>query len=284
MLLPKVLALSSSVALAIPASARSVASPRRVAFESLRDGAAPGELLLGGLTTDGLVSITDIPSFGDVRAGLASNFHACIASVGEDVVPSQHYRDGSTRRSIAASTAPGAGGRRPIGALEEIEALSGGSASEPCRELKELTSSFRTMVDEAMEAFAARLSAEMGGHLSKPIMSTSTGKSASVTGRDYDDIRQVVEGGEHLEHFHSYQKVEGPRDEAGNDEPTIEFHTDQGFFIAFTPGLIVSSDPSEKGLELSDGFYIRDSNGQEVMMEFKEDDHLVFMLGDGVNQ
>jgi hypothetical protein len=64
---------------------------------------------------------------------------------------------------------------------------------------------------------------------------------------------------------------------------TIEFHTDQGFFIAFTPGLIVSPS-TEQELKLSDGFYIQNSNGKRMQMEFTRVDDLVFMMGDGVNQ
>ena len=61
-------------------------------------------------------------------------------------------------------------------------------------------------------------------------------------------------------------------------------HTDQGFFIAFTPGLIASSQDPTKQLQLSDGFYVQDSYGEKASVKFSEEDDLVFMIGDGANQ
>ena len=70
-----------------------------------------------------------------------------------------------------------------------------------------------------------------------------------------------VNGGVHLEHFHSYQtnkKVGADNNSSNNnieddsyedreeEKKTIEFHTDQGFFIAFTPGMILSPTATQQ--------------------------------------
>lgn len=199
-----------------------------------------------------------------------SHLHACIMSIeDESSVPTQSFPDGTIRRSFATSTLPD--GPQPIKSLEDYEVLSLRSESTSCGHFKSHLASFRATVDLATRQFAERLSTEMGTSLPKPLLSTS-----NSAGHDYEDIKQVFEGGEHLEHFHSYQK--GGR----GKEATIDFHTDQGFFIAFTPGLIVTS--SEEPQALSDGFFIQESDGEKMTMEFTGEDDLVFMMGDGVNQ
>ena len=294
MLLPKVSivpALLLSAGLAAAASRPSAASPQRISFESLlnggrvgstantnNDGKANTNLLLDGLTTDGLISITDIPSFQHTKIALMSHLHACIMSTG-DAPMTQRFDDGTIRRSFATATSPSGVGQLPLKTLDEYEEqlLSESKMlSTSCRHFKDHLSSFRSTVDLATREFANRLSIEMGTSLPKPLLSTTSNDGSSA---DYDDIKQVVEGGQHLEHFHSYQKIGGD----GGGESTIEFHTDQGFFIAFSPGLIVSSE-DEDSIELSDGFYIQDANGDTMVMEFNMDDDLVFMMGDGVLQ
>lgn len=297
MLLPKVsfvpaLLLSTGLAAAAAASRPSATDPHRISFESLlnggrrvgssantnNDGKANTNLLLDGLTTNGLISITDIPSFQQTKIALMSHLHACIMSTG-DAPMTQRFDDGTIRRSFATATSPSGVGQLPIKTLDEYEEqlLSESKMlSTSCQHFKDHLSSFRSTVDLATREFANRLSIEMGTSLPMPLLSTTSNDGSSA---DYDDIKQVVEGGQHLEHFHSYQKIGGD----GGGESTIEFHTDQGFFIAFSPGLIVSSE-DEDSIELSDGFYIQDANGDTMVMEFTMDDDLVFMMGDGVLQ
>ena len=101
----------------------------------------------------------------------------------------------------------------------------------------------------------------------------------------YSDHRN----GEHLEHFHSYQKLKS-ESEFDHMKDTIELHTDQGLFIAFTPGLMVAHDEASGKPDNnispveSKGFYIETPEGNIVMVDLTEQDDLVFMMGDGVNQ
>lgn len=279
MLLPGVSIIPASILLlANGGTAYSASSPYRVTFESLlkaNNGVnAKSSPFMGGLTKDGLVSVTNIPSFKETKKALMSHLHSCIMSIeDESSVPTQHFPDGTIRRSFATSTLPDGAGPQPIKSLEDYEALSVRSKSASCGNFKTHLASFRSTVDLATRQFAERLSTEMGTSLPSPLLSTS-----DAARKGYEDIKQVFDGGEHLEHFHSYQK--GGRGEEA--EATIEFHTDQGFFIAFTPGLIVTS--ADEPQELSDGFFIQDSNGQKTAMEFTGEDDLVFMMGDGVNQ
>ena len=72
-------------------------------------------------------------------------------------------------------------------------------------------------------------------------------------------------------------------------EETIDLHTDQGLFIAFTPGLMVThlddgTPDLSATMKESDGFFIETSEGRRAMVQFSEVDDLVFMMGDGVNQ
>ncbi|KAL7529672.1 hypothetical protein ACHAWF_003080, partial [Thalassiosira exigua] len=190
--------------------------------------------------------------------------------------------DGTVRRSFAASTLPeNRGGIRPVEALEAFVASSAsGTTSESCRAFRAGLGAFRAAADEVTHAFARRLSSEMGGSLPRPLLKASGGGG-------YDDVADVVSGGVHLEHFHSYQKQKDAREGGSSDEAqAIEFHTDQGFFIAFAPGLTVSTDGQggDEAPELSGGFYVRDADGAERAMAFDDEDDLVFMMGDGANQ
>ena len=285
MLLPKVAAIPALlIVLTSHVSAGySPISPHRIAHDTLVDGRFPD--LLVGLTTDGVVSVTGIPNFNDVKRGLMSHLHDCIISIDErGGVPTEQYRDGTKRRSFAASTMPNGAGMQPIKSLEDYvsslpPAAADGSyppGSESCRMFSDRLSSFRSTVDRVTGLFAERLTAEMDPSLPKPLL-----LSSDPSGRDYGDIAEVVAGGVHLEHFHSYQGGTRDMEDAANKGETIHLHTDQGFFIAFTPGLIVSPGGE---LKLSDGFYVQDSNGEKRLMEFTGEDDLVFMLGDGVNQ
>ncbi|KAL9180129.1 hypothetical protein ACHAXT_008099 [Thalassiosira profunda] len=264
------LAPSYAAAAAHPASV----SPQRIAFDALAGAGADdaSTVLTAALQHDGLVSITGVPSFRETKQEVLSIMHACLVEVeaAGGKVATHRFDDGTVRRSFATSTTP-TGGAQPIKPLEDFEGLPDRSTSEACRAFRKNVSSFRGMTDRVTGWFAQRLSSELDASLPRPLLSSNSAERG-----DYEDVAQVVAGGEHLEHFHSYQKVGGETSE----ETTIEFHTDQGLFIAFTPGLIVSED----SLEPSDGFYIQDSSGERKMVEFTQEDELVFMLGDGVNK
>ena len=282
MLLPILAILSAGVV-----SAAGSSSPHRISYQSLfannveSDRDTPHLLLLNrGLTKDGIISVTDIPNFKETKLALMSQLHSCIIGIDQYTnageIPTQHYDDGTIRRSFALSKST------TLDDFEEALLSHNYKLDESCQSFIHHLASFRSIVDATTLEFAKRLSVEMGTSLPKPLLksiaTTPSSHSNNNGSDDYEGIQQIVEGGDYLEHFHSYQKIKG---EDEDETTTIEFHTDQGFFIVFTPGLIVGS---ESKLELSDGFYIQDVNGNKMMMEFDADDDLVFMMGDGVNQ
>jgi hypothetical protein len=270
-----------------------------------------------------------------------SHLHDCITSIddnaadaaGEDRsissvgIPTEYYHEGTLRKSFATSTLPNESGAQPIKILEEFinnshlvapsSSYDGVASSSSCIHFKDQLSSFRSTVDSVTKLFATQLSHEMEGTV---FLNSSTSqqpllRNSDPNGVDYMNIDQIVNGGVHLEHFHSYQKkkkkvgVDNTNNsnnnieddsyyEEGDEEKkkTIDFHTDQGFFIAFTPGMIVSpTTPTAAAttttamqtqeLPLSNGFYIQDiTSGKRMHLVFTEEDELVFMMGDGVNQ
>jgi hypothetical protein len=248
-------------------------NPSRISFDALGRGVddSSASIIVKALATDGLIAVRDIPGFKQSKRRLMSNLHYCMMDLGDNTVTTHHFDDGTIRRSFAASTLPVVGAQ-PIKSLEDIPI---NSYSESCQSFQGELSSFRSSVEATTKLFAQKLSTEMRANLQTPLMSSNT------DGVVYDNISEVVAGGEHLEHFHSYQKD----DSQGNVEATtIELHTDQGFFIAFTPGLIASSQDPTKQLKLSDGFYVQNSFGEKATVKFSAEDDLVFMIGDGANQ
>jgi hypothetical protein len=69
------------------------------------------------------------------------------------------------------------------------------------------------------------------------------------------------------------------------DQPnaTIEWHTDQGLFLVFTPGVFADStaeDSASNLLDTTEGFYIELADGTYFPVKLDIQDNLVIMLGD----
>lgn len=271
------LATTASVAVAIP-------THRRLDYDSLASSSSP-DLLLEALSQNGLVSITNLPNnFHETKRSVLSHLHSCLMDMeGIDdsaatVAMTTRLRDGTIRRSIAttpSSTLPSS--------LPDTAA---------CRRFQADSAEFRASVENATETFADRLSTELSTIMKPSVGSGSPVMSSRDGSKRYETVKEVIEGGEQLEHFHSYQsgvsslsvETEERRLRRDDDDTasTIALHTDQGFFIAFTPGMIVQA--GGKDMTMSDGFYIEDSQGRRSLVQFDDEDDLVFMLGDGVNQ
>ena len=242
-----------------------VVNPIRIKFDDLHRDQTGDDSLMKSLASDGFVALREIPGFKASKLRLMSNLHSCIIDLEDDNVNTLQFDDGTYRRSFATTTG------KPITILEDIPT---DSKSESCQLFEGELSFFRSTVEVATQLFVRKLSDNMSGYLQTPLM------SSNVEGVVYNNIKEMVAGGVHLEHFHSYHK---DKSSERSEATTIEFHTDQGFFIAFTPGLIVSSD-STKQLKISDGFFVQDRLGEKATAKFSEDDDLVFMIGDGANQ
>jgi hypothetical protein len=274
-ILSKLLAASLFIS---PAHAKSTFRPYRLDFQTLMDESAfsasyARQDFLDALTSVGLVSITGIPSSRFKKQDVLSwGFHECVASTGVG----QEYRfpDGTTRRTVATHTIPGPGGARQV--FQEDDSAT---SSKVCTIFSEASIEFRSVVADVTEAFASRLTSVLEGALSTPLMVTNDGS------HQFQSFSDVVANGEHLEHFHSYQRTADSGLSETTDGTTIELHTDQGLFLVFAPGRLVDAY-NGKSLQLSSGLHIQpaDDDDEVVEVEFGENDDLVIMLGDGMNR
>jgi len=256
-------------------STKSAFTPIRIHYDDLVNERVS---LLDALEdSSGIISMTNLPeNFSSIKKDVMSNLHSCIMNQqqnqdGHDVAE-ESFVDGTIRRTLATATSASEG---------PLDLKVGASSS--CLSFKKNLKRFRTIANEATNIFAKALSQEMEPHLAKPLL-VKKGKIED----SYDTIEDLVANGEQLEHFHSYQKTKriGEQFDEDNVMATIDVHADQGFFIAFTPGMMMSSNTDKKAVA-SEGFYIVEeySNDVPIHVDFNiETDDLVFMLGDGVNQ
>lgn len=257
-------ALLPLVVAAASATAEGFFRPTRVSYEDLMSGdhVSTKSTLAEALSTTGMISVTDIPDFQSKQEVMAS-LHGC--AVKSKATEAHTFPDGTRRLTLATHSVPGSGG---------VQTVDHKSDSNHCAAFDTASMSFRRTVATATQAFADRLaeavSLEQPQGKGEPLLSTATNYP-------FHTIADVVKAGEHLEHFHSYQKLQE------SPEETIELHTDQGLFLAFTPGRLISQDDSTK-TELTSGFFIETKDGSSVEVEFTDQDDLVFILGDGVNQ
>ncbi|KAL7487092.1 hypothetical protein ACHAW6_012672 [Cyclotella cf. meneghiniana] len=237
--------------------------PQRLTYNTLTAVNDGNESLLNALSYDGLVSITAIPNFSALKQTVLRHFASCLLD--RDATQDQKsvvFQDGTTRRSFA------------FGKDDIASALKDLPETSSCEAFASSIVPFRSAVDAVVESFARRLSAEIGSSLMQPLL---TGARQDERPSSWNTVEEIVAAREYLDHFHSYQKLDD------REHKTIEFHVDQGLFLAFAPGMVANSN-SRSVAGLSEGFYVRDMGGKEYDLMFDECDDLVFMLGDGVNQ
>ncbi|KAI2488621.1 hypothetical protein MHU86_25675 [Fragilaria crotonensis] len=238
--------------------------PYRVDFADLTDDDSflgVKTSFMDALSQVGMVSVTNIPFASKYETFL--NLHRCSH---ESAATLKHtFNDGTIRHTMATHTVPGG--------MQKIS-----HATMACDGFSKASDELRQTVADVTEAFSFRLNSIL------ELEDKSTPLLATIQNYPFKSLVHVVESGEHLEHFHSYQRTS-----FDTTENTIDIHVDQGLFIAFTPALLVSAqddtEHSNKGvLSVSDGFYIELQDGSRATVEFDATDDLVFMLGDGVNQ
>ena len=203
------------------------------------------------LKEDGIIAV-EVPGFDELNRAVLRAAHECIDSTS---TPQATLADGTVRRSLAASRSD-----------SEAAPLD---VPETCAPLAAAEVEFRAAVWSVAEAVAAWLGAIDEVEAAAPLLRTRDGAP-------YATVSDIVRAGDHLEHFHSYRK------ETAAPEATIDFHTDQGLFIAFTPALTVGAeDVSAATFTLER----RDGSRAEVALDAPRYASCVFvMLGDGVAQ
>ena len=150
-------------------------TPQRFSREKLVSSTYNQELL-DILSSDGIVSITDIRGFKDMRNNIMTHLHPCLkdSQKGETIHENQ-YNDGTIRRTMASVTIPGPGGARPFDYNE---------AASSCKDFSRDLASFRKLVDLVTDEFADRLTYEMGASLEVPLMNTKDGEYSFDTFKD----------------------------------------------------------------------------------------------------
>ena len=231
--------------------------PTAIRFSSLLSdgpGTAAARAFESALSSVGMVAVTDIPGFSEATSPALAAAYNCMVDSG--LGEQQLLSDGTHRLSFATKS--------PSKFVVESE--------EPaCSQFRDRIDPFRELVDKVSTAFVARLDSvfETTG---KPLLRT-----AGDAARTFNDVQSVISNGEQLEHIHSYQRST-PHTPSG--ERTIDLHTDQGLFIAFTPALLLSAE----GLSTQDrdSFRVRLSDGTDASVEFPPNS-LIFMAGDAMD-
>mmetsp|Transcript_15017 Transcript_15017/g.35352 ORF Transcript_15017/g.35352 Transcript_15017/m.35352 type:complete len:679 (+) Transcript_15017:71-2107(+) len=232
--------------------------------------------LQSALGSEGVVAITGIPRFSELRSQVLLGAQACISKSSK----AQHlsFPDGTARHTLAASSSQSAG-QVPV---------DHGSMSQECAEWDKTASEFRSLISICADKFAQQLDSVLG--LSTRSSRSSNGPAAALlkTSHDksYSTMSTIVAAGDRLEHFHSYDLPVQSEQQPGDQ--TIDFHVDQGLFIAFIPALLYNSDSGATAAPWTEAsssgtFALRKADGSEVEVAF-EPDSLVILAGDGLNQ
>jgi hypothetical protein len=135
-----------------------------------------------------MVSITGIKGLD--KKEVLSSLQPCVLK--SDATKVQKLLDGTRRRTFATHTVPGPGGMQTIS-----------HSSPDCEDFSKASDTFRETVASVTESFANRLTSllapqEDQANEKKPLLTTPEGYT-------FDTFADVVEDGQHLEHFHSYQ-------------------------------------------------------------------------------
>lgn len=226
----------------------------------VRGDEAVSAVMRAALIDSGMISVTGIPGYAELRKTTLARSDTCGAS--SHAAQSHTYSDGTTRRTMATHSISGPGGAQPIKHED--------NTGNHCASFDVAANRFRETVSSTTNTFAERLSALL--HLDSPVLVTSTGFS-------FPTFAEVAKNSEHLEHFHSYTR---PTMVDAAEPETIAMHTDQGIFIAFTPPLMLRDGKLDKAAHAGD-FFIERPDGSRTLVRFEED-ALIFMLGDGIHQ
>ncbi|KAH9260091.1 hypothetical protein BASA81_001863 [Batrachochytrium salamandrivorans] len=192
----------------------------------------------------GIISFTNIPGFAEARADALAGLGECYRKNGISPVASLRVElpDGTVRTTLA----PGASG------------------VDGCPGLQQKLDELQRVVSVASRVFARALDEAALAH-SPLLMAVDNAERAS-----YLDFAQLVEHGQHLDHFHVYEKKQPPQKQAA-----LEKHSDQGLFVAIAPAITLGGG--------EDGFEIELPSGEMARVDFPHDGNaLVFMIGDGM--
>jgi len=290
-------------------------TPVRVTYDDLVRAASSGgddgdaDVVWDALRTTGMVSIANVPDLN--KKTVLKDFEQCVvgASSGnndDDEIMTHTFDDGTVRRTIATSSVD-AGGQEEE--EEEASEVTITNNIEHCQDFQDSSTVFRSAVQKVTAAVAKVI----GRHSSSIVGGDGDSGSPLLLQDSIDesktyDVESIIVEGEHLEHFHAYSSANGSsggdeyektaedknEDEEDEQDPTttttntIDWHTDQGIFLLFTPGQYNKGchHDNTDGATATDGLFVQLGDNQpprEVEFDAQVDD-LVLMLGDGVYQ
>ena len=237
--------------------------PERIRFSSISNdetftSSGASDAFTRALSNVGMVDIKNVPSYDDHRSQALSQIHIC--AIESSAARSHTFPDGNICRTMATHTVPGPGGTQKLS--------HGESTSSSCGYFTMASDPLRSIIAQVTQAFARRLGKTFEIGDNRELLSTQN------VAYDFDTFGEVVKNGEHLEHFHSYQRINPVL--VGE---TIGMHTDQGLSIAFMPGMLTGT--IEKNVSSTAGFYIEQRDGSQAEVDFNPSD-IIIMLGDGV--
>jgi len=242
-------------------SADDLYTPTRISYDELVSiGRGDGEKTFDmnekfwkTLQNVGMVSITDIPNFN--KGSMFETMVDCIHNRKEITVP-EFTMDGGTKRLTVATKTDAGNSADLFMAFKDQD----GKSINACMDFQKESKGFRDSIQMVTDAFASLL----GLYSSNPVLINDEGEDLN--------IQDVIMQGEHLEHFHSYYTNDDP-----SSSNTIDWHTDQGLMLVFTPG--------QQDGKATSGFFIQLKDGSSVEVDFDETiDDVVIMLGDGFDQ
>lgn len=188
------------------------------------------------LITLGFLQIKNIPRFEESRLEALRELPNCLL---DSKVTETIMNDGSRRETI--------GGISKNGNMLPLENLCSDKSSA---KLRALTTAVTTQLFRLLD----RVTSKPDENVMDPYKS-------------YEDL---INHGEHLEHFHVYHSKKNEE----SHEPTMNMHTDNGMMIAMTTGHY------DKEREKGAGLYIELPSGA-IASAGVRDDCLVIMIGEG---
>ena len=252
-----------SVALFMTTSAYVVPS---IEYPSEKAALAQSELqfLQYALEVDGIVALTSIPGLSEIRNDCLVTLGKCyeLGLLREDKTLKVVLADGTTRVTLA---------------MNHEELLHNQVEDYGCPGLGKKMSALQAVVDDAAQVFAKAMDATVLVKEQQPLFMAVDNPSF----RSYHNFSSVIDHGDHLDHFHVYEKPDG-KDNILGEQEALERHTDQGLFVAIIPSISVKNG---KPVSVNDGFEIELPlpKGLTRLTLPNDGDAVLFMLGDGIS-
>jgi len=198
------------------------------------------------------VAVRDIPGFGDLRRTVVRSADQCTTTKATAT-----FDDGTMRYSLAAAS------------NETTKGVFNIPPGE-CTEFEKTNVQFRGIVTQSLGIFTSRVSQTFEPN--EPLL--------TVGSRVLHTFAELIQSADVLEQFHSFvppptRKATTSNEEAKNSDLTLDWHTDSGLLLVFTPAQMEDASAG--------GFMIR-KRGVVQEVKFDPQVDLVFMLGDGVRK